>query len=305
MRLIAPVLAAASLFSASVAHAQEAADVVALKPSSPWAMNYAEDSCHLARAFGEGKDKVTVEFRQFGPSKAFALVLVGESFERFRSRRDTLTTEFLPLGAHQEHPNALSGKLPDGRQLIQTSASFAPDEGDTYYAGGNKRGDWQPDPADAEPIVPDRAAEANVSQLRVNGPFRTPILLELGPMDKPMDAMRTCIDELLTHWGIDAQAHRSLSRRVAPANYPADWLTMNDYPSSMLRAGKGAAVHFRLMVDESGAPAECIVQTAMGDGFDELTCRLLKKRARFTPALDAEGRPIRSFYTNTVNWSLG
>jgi hypothetical protein len=279
--------------------------VVVLKPSSPWAMNYAEDSCHLAREFGEGEEKVTAEFRQFGPSKGFVLVLAGKSLERYRGRKNPLVTDFLPLGAHEEHPNALSGKLPDGRQLIQTSTSFAPDEGDTYYAGGNKLGAWQPDPEDAEPIVPDRAAEANVKQLRVSGPFRTPILLELGPMDKPMDAMRTCLDELLTHWGIDAQAHRSLSRRAAPANYPADWLSTNDYPTKMLREGRGAAVHFRLMVDENGAPGECIVQTAMGDGFDKLTCSLLKKRARFTPALDAEGRPVRSFYTNTVNWSIG
>lgn len=305
MRHIAPVLAAASLLSASAAHAQEAADVVVLKPSSPWAMNYAEDSCHLARTFGEGEEKVTAEFRQFGPTRDFVLVLIGKSLERFRGRKNPLVTDFLPLGAHEEHPYALSGKLPDGRQLIQASTSFAPEEDNTYIAGKDNRGSWQPDPADAEPIVPDRAVEANVEQLRVSGPFRAPLLLELGPMDRPMDAMRICLDELLTHWGIDARAHHSLSRRAAPANHPADWLSPHDYPTMMLREGKGAAVHFRLMVDETGVPAECIVQTAMGDGFDELTCRLLKKRARFTPALDAEGRPIGSFYTNTVSWSAG
>jgi hypothetical protein len=304
MRLIAPVLAAASLLSAGVAHTQEAADVVVLKPSSPWAMNYAEDSCHLARAFGEGEEKVTAEFRQFGPSTTFVLVLVGESLERYRGRTEPLITDFRPLGARKEHRDALAGTLPDGRHLIQTFASFGADDEPKYRAGAARNRSWQPERAEYAPIVPDRAAEANAKQLYLNGPFREPIILELGPMDKPMDAMRTCIDQLLIKWGFDSQAHRTLTRRAAPAGNPGSWLSTADYPAAMLRAGRSAAVHFRLMIDEAGAPTDCVVQTAVGSGFDELTCRLLRKRARFTPALDAQGRPIPSFFASSVSWII-
>lgn len=302
MRTLGIFVALAGLCAASDGRAADGGEVL-LKPSSVWAMNYALDSCHLARTFGEGEDKVTVEFRQFGPARTFTLVVVGETLSPRGARREPFTTIFEPLGVRQEHENALRGELADGRHLIQTSAAFDPEDVEIQKAGD--KGDWEPSAEDESPVVPDRAREAKVERLRLAGPFRESIVLELGPMDKPMDAMRACIDELLTHWGIDAQAHRTLTRRAVPANYPGDWLTPQDYPSGLLRQGKGAAVHFRLMIDETGGVTDCSVQANIGEGFDKTTCKLLTRPARFKPALDAQGQPIRSFYTSTVTWTLG
>jgi hypothetical protein len=289
-------------WATSVLAAEEKRELV-LKPSSAWAMNYAEDSCHLARSFGEGKSKITVEFRQYGPSRTFALLVAGESLVH-SGGRTPFTTSFEPLGARQEHPTALTGKLPDGRQLIQATAAFDPDDYERYDAGDPKGSRWQPEADDFEPIVPDRAREAKAERLRLTGPFRDVFVLEVGPMNAPMDAMRSCIDELLTHWGIDAEAHHSISRRAAPKGFPGSWLNPSDYPSSMIRQGRSAAVHFRLMVDENGAPTDCVVQTPTGTEFDKHTCNLLKKRAKFTPALNREGQPIRSYFVSSVTWLL-
>jgi len=44
-----------------------------LAPSSPWVVNYADDSCSLGRAFGEGDQKVTVFFDQYEPGDTFTL----------------------------------------------------------------------------------------------------------------------------------------------------------------------------------------------------------------------------------------
>ncbi len=38
--------------------------------------------------------------------------------------------------------------------------------------------------------------------------------------------------------------------------------------------------------------------------FDDATCAALMRRVRFTPALDAKGQPVPSFYLNTVRWIM-
>ena len=41
------------------------------------------------------------------------------------------------------------------------------------------------------------------------------------------------------------------------------------------------------------------------DEFADLTCALISKRARFAPALDAKGTPVKSFYISNVRWVMG
>jgi hypothetical protein len=259
-------------------------------------MNYADDSCHLGRSFGTGADAVTIELRQFAPSESFELLVAGKA--QALQRLTDVTTEFGPGGQPDKHPSALRGKLSDGRFVIETSARMWPEERDK--TGGSST-PWTADEG-VEPLKVDRAAEARITELRV-GAARRGLGFRLGPMDKPMDAMRACLDELLTHWGIDAAAHRSLTRRAAPTSDPGRWLTTNDYPAEMVRGNRSGVVHFRLMVDPQGKPSACVVQTG-GSDFDKLTCNLLMKRARFLPALDAKGQAIASYYSNSVIWLM-
>lgn len=270
----------------------EAKEQALLQPSGPWIMNYADDSCHLGRTFGAGNDAITVEFRQFSPSESFELLVAGRT--PALKRLSAVETEFGPGGEAEQHPNALRAELSDGRFVIETTARLLPEE--KGRKGGRLARQW----ADVAPLKFDPEAEAKITQLRV-GPRSGGLAFHLGPMDKPMDAMRACLDELLTHWGIDAAAHHSLIRRAVPTSNPGGWLTTSDYPSDMLRKGRSGVVHFRLMVDAQGKPSACIVQTG-GSEFDKLTCTLLMKRARFLPALDAQGNAIASYFSSNVVW---
>jgi hypothetical protein len=257
-------------------------------------MNYADDSCHLSRTFGTGDDAITIEFRQFAPSRVFELLIAGKRLKAGRSR--PLLTEFEPGGKPREHPSSLQGKLSDGRAVFETSVRLPDDE----YSDESGH-DWKADFESLAPLKVDHDAEARITELRIGGALAEDRILHLGPMDKPMDAMRACLDELLTHWGIDAAAHHSLTRRAAPVSDPGRWITTDDYPTDLLRKGLSGVVHIRLMVDAQGKPSKCVVQTG-GSEFDKLSCELLMKRARFTPALDAQGNPIASYYANTVRW---
>lgn len=129
--------------------------------------------------------------------------------------------------------------------------------------------------------------------------------LATGNMAAPLKALRTCTDELVTHWGIDVERHRQLSRRPMPRSNPGRWLTSSDYPLGALSSGKQALVRFRLMVDEEGKPTACRIQHSIGDeAFDRVSCERLMARASFQPGLDGEGRPLASYYVNAVRFMI-
>lgn len=275
-------------------------ETMILQPVSAWGMNYAEDSCELSRTFGHGGDEVTVAFRQFGPGTTFTLLVAGQRL-RSPARPGGLLTDFEPGGRRFEDDSTLAGTLPDGRGVLEVVTSIVPPD-QQRVAGGKPKTAAFSFEKEAAPIVYDRGLERKVTSLRLSGPIASDIVLELGPMDGPMDAMRACTDELLTHWGVDAAAQRTLQRRAAPRNYPGAWVAPNDYPTNMLRAARSAAVHFRVMIDSTGTPTKCVVQSPGDAEFDKVTCDLIMRRARFDPALDAAGKPIASYYVSSVRW---
>jgi len=73
----------------------------------------------------------------------------------------------------------------------------------------------------------------------------------------------------------------------------------------MLYAGQSAIVEFRMIVSDDGSPASCHIQsTTRPKEFDKAVCGSLMKRARFKPALDADGKPLASYYRNTVRFAI-
>jgi len=150
-----------------------------------------------------------------------------------------------------------------------------------------------------------RATEAAVKTITISYAGRQRIVAT-GPLDKAFDALRKCTDNLMTTWGLDPAQQAALSRRPAPLSPPTRWFGSSDYPPAMLIRGKQALVNFRLSVSAQGVPTACEVQSSYNEKkFDDTTCASLMRRARFTPALDAKGQPVPSFYLNTVRWIMG
>lgn len=82
-------------------------------------------------------------------------------------------------------------------------------------------------------------------------------------------------------------------------------LRFSDMPESLLGPGESASVGVRYAVETSGRVSHCRIDRSSGKAaLDALVCRLIEKRFRFRPALDAEGRPVRSTVVETHNWSV-
>jgi protein TonB len=65
-------------------------------------------------------------------------------------------------------------------------------------------------------------------------------------------------------------------------------------------------VRFLVLVNETGGVAGCDVVLSSGNPLlDAMGCQVIRKRARFTPALDASGKPARdSVITPEVIWQM-
>ena len=53
-------------------------------------------------------------------------------------------------------------------------------------------------------------------------------------------------------------------------------------------------MQFLVLVDQTGSVAGCDVATTSGNPLlDGMGCQVIRKRARFMPALDLNGKPVR------------
>lgn len=78
-----------------------------------------------------------------------------------------------------------------------------------------------------------------------------------------------------------------------------------DYPAAALAARQSGRVEFTLGVGASGRVEACTITRSSGSGaLDSATCRLLRSRARFTPARDAAGNPVASETRSYIVWRL-
>lgn len=294
--LICCVAAAATALSHGRARAAD--EPVRLAPASKWLIDYADDSCRLAREFGEGERASLVVIERFQPGDEFRLIVAGDAFHHVRSGRDA-TLRFGAAEAEQEAA-FMEGEWAGAPALIFSGRlRIAPD---TVHeqAERNKLIPIERHLFEPAPIGPER--ESAVAFLSVDASGAPEVVFETGSLGEPFAALRTCMDELLTHWGIDVERHRALSRKAVPIQ-AEDWFHSSDYPPSLLRKGAQGMVHFRLSVDSEGRASACHIQrSTRPEGFDEAACDVLMRRARFKPALDAAGKPIASYYIASVQF---
>jgi protein TonB len=85
----------------------------------------------------------------------------------------------------------------------------------------------------------------------------------------------------------------------------ATWVTTDDYPASAIRNGEEGRVEIAVRVGANGRVTSCQVTKPSGHpSLDQATCYFYAKRARFLPALAADGTPVEAGHTDSVRWQL-
>lgn len=308
-RLILWIILALSLagFGCTPAFADEP---LRLEPSSPWNVHYGEDSCRLARDFGEGEDRIMLYFDRYQPGDVFRMVVAGRPVRRASSRDvgqirfgdHEITQEFrLERGEIGQHPAIFLitplriGHPPEPEGGFETLPPPTPEN-------------WNLVASRLSEIEPQKLAQEryrSALHIWLDARRMTPMLLETGPLNLAFAALEACTDELLRRWGVDVEVHRTLSRETISATYPGHWIRSANYPRQELRRGNQGLVYFRLGVDAEGNATECHIQrSTRGEGFRSAVCEALMENAAFLPALDAEGNPVASYHVSSVFFSM-
>ena len=288
MRLFAFIAVVVSLTAQPVL----AQDRPELNPSSNWLLDYAEDSCALRRTFGEEGSKVLLEMRQFAPDNRLQL-MVSSADMTYRDRR--LSVQFLPDDTKPQRQDVTAVESDDWGAgfLLNTSVRVAPD-GEAVNAAY-----WDPAERDER--------EAAITGIFVDNAFRSDLVLRTGSLAKPMKAMRECVDNLITHWGLEPETQRTLLRPATPKNYRETALALvkDGYPDGMVRTGEQTAMRIRMTVDENGKGTMCKAQLNLGNElFERTACGFLSDRLEFHPALDRNGEAVASYWTISIVYRM-
>lgn len=101
------------------------------------------------------------------------------------------------------------------------------------------------------------------------------------------------------------QAAPDIVRPPEARKLPQDLVRPDDYPASAIAMHAEGWVDFRLVVGPDGRVASCTVTASSGSrALDSATCRIMRSRGRFTPAMDSHGNPAAGAIDQAVEWRL-
>ncbi len=98
------------------------------------------------------------------------------------------------------------------------------------------------------------------------------------------------------------------AKKVEPARARANlasYVSDEDYPSNAVRNEEQGTTRFRLTVGPDGKVRDCTVTGSSGSSaLDSTTCKLMRQRAKFTPARNSDGKATGDTVTSAIRWVL-
>ncbi len=77
------------------------------------------------------------------------------------------------------------------------------------------------------------------------------------------------------------------------------------YPKTALTHGDEGLVGMALTISDTGSVTDCVVaQSSNAKSLDEASCKLMRDKAKFNPALDSKGAPTAGTIAVNFNWIL-
>jgi hypothetical protein len=265
-----------------------------LQPTGQWNLDYGQTDCLLQRGFEKDGQRYLVTIKQNAPGQTFGLTLAGPELKRLLAVKG-LSLALSDRGPIPIRQTVLSGKTPDYGTAFVINAVML---------------DGPPTPViDSMPqlrgigIDPVQAARADRIVL-TNGKGQKGVWFETGSLTPAFAALNTCTDDLLKQWGLDPQQHRSY---IPPVMRDAKLLTkllLRDYPTRAVSFGESGFFSFRVIVEIDGTVSSCHIEARTKVNYLDPRCEEVLRIVKFDPAKDAQGNPMRSFYSTSINYLI-
>lgn len=250
-----------------------------------WSLDAGDDYCRLAAVFANGDDEIAFALERNRAEKFARLILVGDAIVPFRGA-DAIGYRYLPEDVQRMAP-FLRSETADGR---------------AYFNLGLIPFDVVPSGPPDMVAVYDRDAElafaTGINALQIDEGLRDSIRIETGYMRGPIQALQACTDDLLRVWGLDYVAHQTMTRRATPVGPAYEWLAPGTIAPGDFPLLGGGANSVRVMVSGEGEPTDCQVHwPSLDEDTNSSICEQIMENGEFTPALDAAGNPMASYWS--------
>ena len=256
-------------------------------PAKLWMLGEAPENCYLSRSFGAGADKTDVLIQSFGSTSPYHIVVRSAALPLRPQRADVARIGFGGTLEPQE-TFAIVGKWNDvATAVFAASPHNVRMNGSIYvYQGTNARF--------FAPI------DTSGQTLSIEMPDMAPLTVRLGDMTDEYARLDACTQALEAKWSAAASAG------ATPAKEPellhpgeANWHMK--YPNVLLLNLISGIAEVRMTVDEKGRARDCVVQVSTwAPQFGTDTCAALKVVARFEPARDAQGNPVKALFRTSI-----
>lgn len=275
-----------------------------LQPSSPWVLDYDDDSCRLIRNFGDGASSTKLVFESIAPGE-MSMLVIGKPLNAVLPVSQT-NARFLPV---QDKPftgtpvRTVNGQPASLWSTVPLAGVGDPDEAPPEVKkviADMKTGVRPPpiDPSKRSIMLAARAKfAAGATALEIDSGGQ-PVVLETGTLGEAIRMFDQCDRDMLRVWGVDPEIEDKIVRPVWAFNR-ARWFSSGDYPRAMLAKRTESAVSVRLLVDASGRVTKCTSLSHYdAPEFNQAVCDVFMKRARFQPAELADGTKVPSYFTD-------
>jgi TonB family protein len=241
---------------------------------STWDLDYGKTQCIASRKYGNAADPVTLAIRP-SPNGDTYEILIGQKYRASEPiTEEDATVDF-------------------GNGAIKALALF--------YQTPGKVFDVHQFRISAADMAQARSAKGVTLHIAGSADFA----FELALMPQLLDGLQACTADLQRYWNADGDKNGSIAK---PARGDVRSIfSSDDYPGLALSRGQEGAGQYMLLIDETGKVAGCQVLLATGvPVLDVMACNVIQKRAKFTPARDSKGEPVRdTVVTPKIVWQLG
>lgn len=274
MRVPQKLLIFLAIVNVSPAVAQAPANPMPLQPVSKWVLDYQYTQCVAERDFGSPDNPTSLAIRPAPNTKTYELLVAR-------------------AGQGPKFAQELEGSVDFGNGPIKAWLL-------RYHTSDKKRALYI-----FRLPTPEMAQSRTASFVRFQAKGSINVTVMLTSMAALMDGLQTCADDLRRYWNDgghnDGRIAKSAKGDVRHI------FNDGDFPNEAMGRQQEGKAQFVLLIDEKGKVAACHVEKASGiPVFDAMGCQVIMERAKFKPALDAKGNPIRSMYwTPEVIWRFG
>lgn len=267
--MIKSLAAAMALVAGSAA---AAATPAPRQPTKGWVLDYGETSCIAVRDYGTPADPLSLIMRPSPLGNVLQLIV-------YRSGRGEVAVH-VPVTV----------TLPNGP--IKTT-------GLRYW---DKKG---------HEILLISFPRATVDQIKsaANVGIRSGVIIDesfaVPAIGRVVQGLDTCDEDLRQHWNVADDGTPKAKTQAHPLASLARYVSDGDYPAQAVDEGGSGISKVTMMIDETGALKDCLVEETSGiASLDAMACVVLMQRAKFRPALDAAGKPMRSILSARIRWVM-